>query len=457
MKIIELKAEAIQRLRAIDITPGDEPLVEITGKNEAGKSSVLDSILMAMGGKSATSLTPIHQGKEKGKIILDLGKYKVIKTITKKGEYVRVESADGASYKSAQSLIDSWKNDFTFDPLKFADADPKLQRAMLLKAVDLKVDPARIQEVTGVVVRVFPENPLAAIDEANKILYGQRTDLGREYDRAKKASEEMQIPEGMADVQKVNAQEIIQLKEGLQAKEKANQVERAKLEDIRRAAVELQNSIKNMQSQVAEVEEQIEKLHEKVHSLYAIIARNTTGFEAARTAYNDQKAIVDALVDPDMAEVDQKIMDAERINQVVYQRERKADLILQAVALGEKREAITDKMTELSRYRESLLAEAKLPIAGLGISEDGVVTFEGVPISQRGKSKRILLGLAICAALNPQVRVILVHSGNDLDEENMGVVYEWAKANDFQVWIERIEKGKGKGVAFEIVEGEVHG
>jgi hypothetical protein len=53
------------------------------------------------------------------------------------------------------------------------------------------------------------------------------------------------------------------------------------------------------------------------------------------------------------------------------------------------------------------------------------------------------------------VRVVLVYDGNDLDLENMQVIYDWAKENDFQVWIERIQ-GSGKGgVAFEISEGKV--
>ena len=43
MKILELRAENIKKLVAVEIKP-DGNIVEITGKNGAGKTSVLDSI-----------------------------------------------------------------------------------------------------------------------------------------------------------------------------------------------------------------------------------------------------------------------------------------------------------------------------------------------------------------------------------------------------------------------------
>lgn len=49
MKIVSLKAENIKRLVAVEITPKGN-VVKITGKNANGKSSVLDSIWMALGG-----------------------------------------------------------------------------------------------------------------------------------------------------------------------------------------------------------------------------------------------------------------------------------------------------------------------------------------------------------------------------------------------------------------------
>jgi DNA repair exonuclease SbcCD ATPase subunit len=43
MKILRLIAHNIKRLQAIDITPPDEPVILISGRNDQGKSSALDS------------------------------------------------------------------------------------------------------------------------------------------------------------------------------------------------------------------------------------------------------------------------------------------------------------------------------------------------------------------------------------------------------------------------------
>ena len=48
MKIIELRATNIKRLKAVEITP-DGTMQVIGGRNAQGKSSVLDAIWLALG------------------------------------------------------------------------------------------------------------------------------------------------------------------------------------------------------------------------------------------------------------------------------------------------------------------------------------------------------------------------------------------------------------------------
>ena len=49
-KILKLTAENLLRLKAVEITPDGE-LVVVGGRNAQGKTSVLDAIEMALGGK----------------------------------------------------------------------------------------------------------------------------------------------------------------------------------------------------------------------------------------------------------------------------------------------------------------------------------------------------------------------------------------------------------------------
>ena len=60
MKIIELQAENVKRLKAVDITP-DGTLQIIGGRNAQGKSAVLDSIWLALGGVGVFMLAVLWQ------------------------------------------------------------------------------------------------------------------------------------------------------------------------------------------------------------------------------------------------------------------------------------------------------------------------------------------------------------------------------------------------------------
>lgn len=58
LTIVELRAENTKRLRAVTIRPEANGLVVLSGRNGAGKSSVLDAIAMALGGRGEVPAEP---------------------------------------------------------------------------------------------------------------------------------------------------------------------------------------------------------------------------------------------------------------------------------------------------------------------------------------------------------------------------------------------------------------
>lgn len=108
MKIIELKAENIKRIKAVEIKPKDN-LVIISGKNDQGKSSVLDSIWYALSWGDGRKKTPkpIRKGEDKAKVRIDLGDIIVTRNWTdNEKSYLKVENKEGMQYKSPQQLLD---------------------------------------------------------------------------------------------------------------------------------------------------------------------------------------------------------------------------------------------------------------------------------------------------------------------------------------------------------------
>ena len=76
MKIVELHAENVKRLRVVDITPKSNVVI-VGGKNGAGKSTVLDCIRMAFSGAKGVDAVPVRTGQTAAKIIVNTGELKI--------------------------------------------------------------------------------------------------------------------------------------------------------------------------------------------------------------------------------------------------------------------------------------------------------------------------------------------------------------------------------------------
>ena len=142
MKIISLKAENIKRLKAVEITPDpDGNLVIVSGRNNQGKTSVLDSIMYALAGTRAIPDMPIREGESGAEVSLDLGDFTVTRNWTSNEKsYLKVVSGDGAVYTSPQKMLDDLVGRLSFDPLEFSRKDAKAQRATLIELADIDID-----------------------------------------------------------------------------------------------------------------------------------------------------------------------------------------------------------------------------------------------------------------------------------------------------------------------------
>ena len=147
----------------------DAGLFLLSGPTGAGKSSVLNSLAMALGGKELVPIEPIRAGETEAKITVDLGDFVVtrrfMRDIIKEQAYsdrimpgvavpahvlqsrqfgetrstLVVANKDGAKYPSPQAMLDKLLGKLTFDPLAFSRDDEKKQAETLRRLVGLDV------------------------------------------------------------------------------------------------------------------------------------------------------------------------------------------------------------------------------------------------------------------------------------------------------------------------------
>jgi DNA repair exonuclease SbcCD ATPase subunit len=419
MRIISLQAQNFKALRAVEITPTGA-VVPIIGDNGQGKSSVLDSIYCALAGKKAIPSKPIRRGADSAVIKLDLGEVKVTRKFSGDTTSVIVEAQSGARFPSPQRMLDDLLGELSFDPLRFANAEPKAQLETLRSLVQLDVD-------------------VDALDGANARDYELRRDWNRKVDSLKERVASLgagidpqmdttpidvnALTSRMADASEHNA---------LIERRQANRERTA--QDV--AALRRNASDKREQAQ--------------------LLLDEATAYEAA--ADSKQRLLDDAepLPEPiDVSALRDEINAAMAANAERQNQERQRDAHKRAVdelqVAHSTSQNLTAQMEARAKAKQVAIASAKMPLEELSFG-DGEVLYEGVPLAQVSSAERIRVSFAIAIAKNPKLRVVLLKDGPLLDETSLAMVAAMAEEADVQIWIERIGKGP---VGVLIQDGEV--
>lgn len=393
MKIINLKSENIKKIKAIDITPQDNTIV-ITGKNGAGKTSVLDSILYALGGKNALKNTPepIRKGEKKGKIVIDLGEYIVTRTFLNTGTTsLTIQNKDGAKYTSPQNMLDNLVGSISFDPLEFAEMNEKDQKEVLL-------------ELVGV--------DLTDIDNLIQETFDERRFANRELKNAVTILNNCAEPRNDVPAEKINIDEL---------RDQYSQLDRmtSNIESIQQDIERSNNIIKEAEETIALHNSKIKEFNEKILSIEKLTSKMESLEDMKKTA--DEAKSINAIIDSN-----------NQWKEAKNEKDKKESIV----------KDLENKLKELRSKRGNLLSSAKMPISGLGISDDGVI-YNDIPFSQISSAEQLKVSLSIAMAMNPKLRVIRIMDGSLIDTDNMKVINEMADTNDYQVWIERVEDSVG--------------
>ncbi len=486
-RIVSLNIENFKKISAVSIVPGDSNTILVGGKNYAGKTSCLDAIQAALAGKAAMPVKPLREGETSGCIRIDLGDLIVERRFTESGSTLKVMSAQGASFSSPQKLLDEVYCRLSFDPLKFLSMESKDQFRTLVELIGIDI---------------------TEIDAESKEIYESRTAVNRllkeaqaDVDRIPAIVGEDQLP----DVKPDPADLMNRLNEAMRVRDlyKAHDDRIAKLLDSQSSNVATRQTyvdgIAGLDAIWAtkaeefgkksdadrqtlhdrhkrEMEEMVSRHRNEVASQQASV---TSGFDSLMQSKQDARDGLQRLLDSTEAELRANSEGIASLESMARQPHEDIDQLRAALTTANthcttwdavvakrvkenilrKRQAESDSLTReldvLAERKRKILADAKYPISGLAVSEDGTVLFEGVPFSQSSRAQQIRTSVAIGIAMNPALRVLLIRDGSLLDDDNLSIVREMADAADAQIWIERV--GNKDESAIIIEDGHIAG
>ncbi len=411
MRITKLISENVKRIKAVEIKP-DGSLVIVGGRNAQGKTSVLDSIQMALGGEKSLPAKPIREGEDKARVVLALDDLVVTRTFTDKGSYLKVEGADGAVVKSPQAMLDKLVGRLSFDPLEFSRMDRKAQLETLKALVGLD---------------------FASLDADKKSAYDMRTDVNRE---AKKLQARIQAMPRHDDAPAEEVS-ISKLVEELRRRQEANQAN-----DARRRQLDAEKR------QVASLEAQLASRLEEMRRLQAAVKAIEKEIQGAKEGLLRESEDVLKLVDLDVRVLQDQLAGAEDLNRKIRENRARSQALQELRKIQKDADRHTQRIEEIDRAKKEALAAAKFPVDGLAFDEEAV-TYKSLPFDQASSAEQLRVSVGMGLALHKDLKVTLIRDGSLLDEGNLKLIAEMAEAAGAQVWLERVGEGAECSVVIE--------
>lgn len=412
MHIISLESSNLKKLVAVKITPAGH-MVCIGGDNGAGKSSVLDSIAMAIGGLGEAPSVPVRTGAAKATIQVDLGEIIVKRTFTAGGSSsLVVTGKDGLPKKSPQQVLDLLMAKLTYDPMAFVAMESKKQRDTLASCVGLSFT----------VLDKKREEAFSARTLKNGEVKSFESRLAGQPPVPDAPAAEVDTAELLAELNKRNAHNQAKAKLGSAVNEANNQVEQ-------------------LHKDYGRLHKQIEAL--KVELEGTLVAEDQWKQQVAirRKAFEDHVA-------QDVTELSAQIAGASDANKKVQAAKARKETEAHLTRVRKESAELTNAIEAIDAQKLAAIAAAKFPVPGVSFDETGVL-LSGLPFAQASAAQKMRVSVAIAAALNPRLRVMLVKDGSLLDEKSLALLAELAKENNLQVWIERVGHGAECSVIIE--------
>ena len=411
IKINSLELDDVKRIRAVKLEPSESGLTIIGGKNNQGKTSVLDSIAWALGGDK---FRPSGAARE-GSAVPPHLKVKLSNGIIVErcGKNSDLKVTDESGKRGGQQLLNAFISTFALDLPKFMESSSKDKAAVLLQIIGVG-------------------DKLAEYDTQENKLYNRRLEIGRIAEQKSKYAAELPEYEGVPK-EPVSASELIHQQQEILARNGENQRKRDRAEQLKAAHANITSRIEILRSQLSELETQQNSISEDLK-----IAEQSAAF----------------LYDESTAELENNIRDIESINIKIRSNLDKEKAEMEAKQYKDEYDSLTGMIETVRADRRKLLDNAALPLPGLSV-DNGELTYNGAKWDCMSGSEQLRVAAAIVRKLNPECGFVLMDKLEQMDIETLNEFGTWLEAEGLQTIATRVSTGDECSIIIE--DGYVKG
>ncbi len=398
MKISKLEIENVKRVKAVSLEPTQNGLTVIGGRNNQGKTSVLDSIAWALGGDKFKPTSARRDGSVVPPYLhveMDNGL-----VVERRGENSSLKVIDPAGRKGGQQLLNEFVETFALDLPRFMSQTSKEKANVLLRTIGV-------------------EEQLKKLDYDEMTTFNRRREVGRIALQKQKYAEELPL---YPDVPKepISASELILRQQDILAKNGENQ---------------------RLRSEYASMVKRHDELLEKLRATQAEFDDLT-----AKIAISTKT--VEELVDESTDEIRESLLNIEKINTKVRANGERERAEIEAEQYKKDYDALTAEIEDLRAARTKLLDNADLPLPGLSVV-DGELTYNGVKWDCMSGSDQLKTATAIVRRLNPKCGFVLLDKLEQMDIDTLKEFGQWLESEGLQAIATRVSTGDECSIIIE--------
>lgn len=405
LKINKLEIENVKRIKSVKVEPKADGLTIIGGKNNQGKTSVLDSIAWVLGGERYKPSQATREGSvipPNLRIVMNNGLI-----VERKGKNSALKVTDPSGQKAGQQLLNEFVEQLALDLPRFMESSGSEKAKTLLKIIGVG-------------------DQLTVLDQEEKELYNERLYVGRTADQKEKfAKEQPYYPEAPKEL--ISPSDLIKQQQEILARNGENQKKRDQ-------ATHLQAERNRLAEKVNSMEEELERYRKQL----------TQADHDMTIAYKTAKE----LQDESTAELEESIANIEEINRKVRANLDKDKAEEDARTYKEEYAALTKKIDDVRSKKTDLLNAADLPLPELSVKE-GELVYKGQKWDNMSGSDQLKVSTAIVRKLNPECGFVLIDKLEQMDLDTLQEFGQWLEAEGLQAIATRVSTGDECSIIIE--------